>query len=131
MKKIFYILCPGLFLIVFSSCSLEDTFLEKPDTSGLVNLDQIYSSTKNAEGALFRCYSDVLMHGWPGLSLAFSHGLLGSLCGELSRGDSWFPVWVINNAGLMSTPANANTRSGCAGTDNLQRKASSIMPDLT
>jgi len=116
MKKIFYILCTGLFLIVFSSCSLEDTFLEKPDTSGLVDTDQIYSSTKNAEGALFRCYSDVLRHGWPG-SLGFSHGLLGSLSGELTKGDSWFSVWSFNNAGLMPTQVT-NQVSGCAGTDN-------------
>lgn len=115
MKKIFFALFVGFLLIGVNSC--EDAFLQKPDTSGSVDLDKIYSSTKNAEGALFRCYRDVLKHGWPSGN-GMDHGTLGALSGEVSRGTgAWQAPWNIINVGLMSTSQRGNS-SGCAGADN-------------
>ncbi len=74
MKKI----CTTLLLLVclMANYSCQDFFLQKPDVSGTVDLDEIYSSTKNAEAALFRCYRDVLKHGWP-TGIGWGHGTLG------------------------------------------------------
>jgi hypothetical protein len=99
---------------------LEDIFLQKPDTSGTVDLNQVYSSTRNAEAALFRCYRDVLRHGWPGAN-GMDHGTLGALSGELCRGTgAWQASWNINNAGLMPITQRGNS-SGCAGADNFNQ----------
>ena len=45
------------------ACSL---FLEKPDTTGTVDQDTVFSTEKNAHAALLTCYRAVLRHGWPG-----------------------------------------------------------------
>ena len=67
-----YIIFLGLALL--PSCSL---FLEKPDTTGTVDLDAIYSSKKNAEAVLMSCYGNILNQGWPG-----GMGLQDVLCGD-------------------------------------------------
>ena len=105
MKKIFFIIFTFALLLGVSSC--VDTFLEKPDTSGTVDLDKIYSSTKNAEAALFRCYRDVLKHGWP-TGWGVGHGVLGSISGELSKGYDWHGTWFICNAGLSVTGSDGS-----------------------
>jgi hypothetical protein len=107
MKKIFIL----LFSILLFSC--ENEFLEMPDTSGTVDLDEIYSSTKNAEGALAKCYRDVLKHGWP-TGWGVGHGALGSISGERYKGYNWHGTWAISEAGL-----NVNGNDGSdAGADN-------------
>ncbi|MDR0542793.1 MAG: RagB/SusD family nutrient uptake outer membrane protein [Dysgonamonadaceae bacterium] len=107
MKKI----CILLFSILLFSC--ENEFLEMPDTSGTVDLDEIYSSTKNAEGALAKCYRDALKHGWP-TGWGVGHGTLGSISGERYKGYNWHGTWAISEAGL-----NVNGNDGSdAGADN-------------
>ena len=107
MKKIL------IFLLTIVLFSCEDTFLEIPDTSGTVDLDEIYSSTKNAQGALAKCYRDALRHGWPG-GWGVSHGTLGSISGERYRGYNWHGTYTISEVGLSV--------NGCdwsdAGADN-------------
>lgn len=114
MKKILRTILAACIACTAVSC--EDIFLQKPDVSGTVDLDRVFSSTKNAEAVLFRCYRDVLVHGWPG-GLGWSHGTLGSICGELSKGYSWHATWTICDAGLTPTPAK-NASAGTAGADD-------------
>ncbi len=79
--------------------SCQDTFLEKPDTTGTVDLNEIYSSSKNAEAALYTCYRNVLLQGWPG-GWGVGHGALASISGERSKGYSWHGTNTISLTGL-------------------------------
>ena len=108
MKKILIF----LFAMVLVSC--EEMFLEIPDTSGNVGLDEVYSSAKNVEGVLAKCYRDALIHGWPG-GWGASHGVLGSLSGERHRGYNWHGTYEICEAGLN---VNGTTDGADAGADN-------------
>ena len=76
-------------------------------------MNKIFSSTKNAEAALFRCYRDVLKHGWPS-GWGVGHGVLGSISGELSKGYNWHGTWFISDAGLSVTGSDGSD----AGADN-------------
>lgn len=115
MKKILVIIFIMTLLIGFDSC--QDYFLEKPDTTGTVDLDEIFSSTKNAEAALFYCYRQALKHGWP-TGFGLGHGTLGSISGELCRGYDWFATYAISNSGLSATgQVPGNEASGTAGAD--------------
>ena len=117
MKDIVKILVSVLILSGFASC--QDFFLQKPDVSGTVDLDKVFSTTKNAEAALFRCYRDVLIHGWAG-GLGWSHGTLGAISGEVSKGWSWHATWEICTSGLKPTvPKNGSTNT--AGAENYNR----------
>ena len=64
-------------LVALTSC---DFFLEKPDTTGTVDRDAVFSTTKNAEAALMSCYANALIHGWPG-GIGIGHGTLGAISG--------------------------------------------------
>ena len=110
MKKIFVLFT---ILLMAGGYSCQDTFLEKPDTSGTVDLEDIFSSTKNAEGALANSYRNVLKHGWP-TGWGVGHGLLASISGELSRGYDWHGTYQICQAGLS---VNGNDGSD-AGADH-------------
>lgn len=110
MKKIFII----LLTIIFFSC--ENEFLEMPDTSGTVDLDEVYSSAKNAEGALARCYFDVLKHGWP-TGWGVGHGNLGSISGERYKGYNWHGTWAICESGLSVTGSDGSD----AGADSFSQ----------
>lgn len=57
------ILTAAVGLLALCSCSM---FLEKPDTTGTVDLDAVFSTTKNAQATLMSCYRNVLQHGLPG-----------------------------------------------------------------
>ena len=107
-----------IILLLFSGInSCVDNFLEKPDTSGTVELDQIFSNSLNAEAALFYCYRNVLKHGWP-TGIGLSHGSLANISGELARGYDWHSTYTINNIGLGPTGAQpSNESSGTAGAD--------------
>ncbi|HMR83855.1 MAG TPA: RagB/SusD family nutrient uptake outer membrane protein [Niabella sp.] len=82
--------------------SCQKYFLEKPETSGTVNLEEVYSSTRNAEATLFSAYRSTLIHGWPG-GWGGWHGALGSLSGERSRGWGWHATYAIVESGLRTT----------------------------
>ena len=111
MKKIL------IFLFAIALVSCEDMFLEMPETSGNVGLDEIYSSAKNVEGVLAKCYRDVLIHGWPG-GWGASHGVLGAISGERHRGYNWHGTYEICEAGLS---VNGTTDGADAGADNFAR----------
>lgn len=104
MKKLVIILLVIGF-VGLTSC--EDMFLEKPDTTGTVDLDEVYSSSKNAEAALYRCYRNVLLHGWPG-GWGVGHGALASISGERSRGYSWHGTYTIAATGLSVTGSDGS-----------------------
>ena len=103
----------ALLTILAGIYSCEDTFLEKPETSGNVDLDEVYSSTKNAEAALFSAYRGALIHGWPG-GWGGWHGALGSISGERARGYNWHATYAIAESGLRTTELSGSP----AGADN-------------
>jgi len=92
------------------SCSL---FLEKPDTTGNVDQDAVFSTAKNAESALMSCYRNVLRHGWPG-GMGIGHSTLGAISGEVCRGCSWHGSYHIAQQGLSVN----GTDGSDAGADN-------------
>ena len=79
-----------------TSCSL---FLEKPDTTGTVDQNAIFSNQKNANASLMRCYRNVLRHGWPG-GIGIGHCTLGAISGEVGRGYNWHGSYNIVQQGL-------------------------------
>lgn len=82
--------------LLLTSC---DEFLEKPDTTGTVDQEAIYSSSKNAFAALMTCYNNVLRHGWPG-GMGIGHCTFGAISGEVGRGYSWHGSYNIVQQGL-------------------------------
>ena len=95
MKKITSIWMTAALLLA-SSCSL---FLEKPDTTGTVDQDAVFSTTKNAQAALASCYRNVLRHGWPG-GMGIGHTTYGAISGEVGRGYNWHSSYHISQQGL-------------------------------
>ena len=97
MKKLINILSAALVsAVMLSSCSL---FLEKPDTTGTVDQEAVFSNAKNANAALMSCYRYVLRHGWPG-GIGIGHSTLGAISGEVGRGYNWHGSYHISNQGL-------------------------------
>ena len=97
MKKIFSIMMFAALLVGgATSCSL---FLEKPDTTGTVDQNAIFSNQKNANASLMRCYRNVLRHGWPG-GIGIGHCTLGAISGEVGRGYNWHGSYNIVQQGL-------------------------------
>jgi len=96
MKNMKNIFCSFLVGIICCSCS---EFLQKPDTTGTVDLEAIYSSAKNAQAALMSCYADVLRMGWPG-GMGIGHCTYGAISGEVGRGYNWHGSYNIVNSGL-------------------------------
>lgn len=62
MKKITYMLLVLLLASGFSSCMGD--FIEKPSVTGM-DLDEVFSTAKNAEGAIAEAYGSVLSSGLP------------------------------------------------------------------
>lgn len=112
--KVNYILYIILFSFIFNVTSCEDVFLQKPETSGNVNQEEVYSSTKNAESALFNVYRESLIHGWPGGWGGGETGALGSISGERARGYNWHVSYAIAEGGLVTTERGGTN----AGADN-------------
>lgn len=83
-------------LLLTASCSL---FLEKPDTTGTVDQQAVFSTTKNAQAALMSCYQNVLRHGWPG-GMGIGHCTYGAISGEVGRGYNWHSSYHISQQGL-------------------------------
>ena len=83
-------------LLLTASCSL---FLEKPDTTGTVDQQAVFSTTKNAQAALMSCYQNVLRHGWPG-GMGIGHCTYGAISGAVGRGDNWHRSYNISQQGL-------------------------------
>ena len=111
MKKIFRILAAAVLMAgSATSCSF---FLEKPDTTGTVDQEAVFSTSKNAEAALMTCYLAVLRHGWPG-GMGIGHSTYGAISGELGRGCSWHGSYHISQQGLSVN----GTDGSDAGADN-------------
>lgn len=94
-----------------SSC---DLFLELPEVTGSVYLEDVFSNRKDAEGMLWRTYHRALREGLPE-GWGINHGTLASVSGELSRGFTWHgtypytvsgPAIIPNSDGNIITTAN-------------------------
>lgn len=89
-----------------------NSFLQKPDTTGVIDLDEVYSSTENAMRAVMTCYRTSLQHGLGG-GWGVGHGVLANISGERARGYSWHGTYMIANTGLSvqgsdGSPAGAD-----------------------
>ena len=98
-------------ILGLTSCSF---FLQKPDTTGTVDLDAVFGSKKNADMAVMSCYSNALIHGLPG-GLGFTHGTLGAISGEINRGASWHGTYTITQQGLNANGAGSDATDGANG----------------
>lgn len=96
-------------MTVFCLSSCEKFFLEKPDTTGTVDLNTIFSSEKNATAMLMNAYRNILLMDWPG-GIGIDHTTLGSISGEVGRGYDWHGSYIITNQGLSV--------NGCDGSEN-------------
>ena len=111
-------------LLALTSC---DFFLQKPDTTGTVDRDAVFSTKKNAEAALMSCYGNALIHGLPG-GLGYGHGTLGAISGEINKGASWHGTYVIAQQGLSGNGvgSDATDKTGAAGSENWAKNWSVI-----
>ena len=111
MKKTLRILSIAVLTLgLASSCSF---FLEKPDTTGTVDQEAVFTSRKNANASLMSCYRNVLRHGWPG-GIGIGHCTLGAISGEVGRGYNWHGSYHIVQQGLSVT----GTDGSDAGAEN-------------
>ena len=114
MKKIRNIILLAAALVSLGGCNL---FLEMPEVTGSVYLDDVFSTRKDTEGMLWRAYHRGLREGLPE-GWAINHGTLASLSGEITRGYSWHagyilvvngPSTVLDASGqFQGAPANFN-----------------------
>ena len=111
MKKTLSILTTAVLILgLASSCSF---FLEKPDTTGTVDQEAVFTSRKNANASLMSCYRNVLRHGWPG-GIGIGHCTLGAISGEVGRGYNWHGSYHIVQQGLSVS----GTDGSDAGAEN-------------
>lgn len=99
MKNITRILSALAIGMMFCSC---EAFLQKPDTTGTVDQNAVYSTAKNAESALFAAYRNALGMGLPG-GMGMGHCTLGAISGEVGRGYNWHSSYHISEQGLSVT----------------------------
>lgn len=114
MKKIHLIALVFVATLGVNSC---DLFLEMPEVTGSVYLEDVFSNRKDTEGLLWRAYHRGLREGLPE-GWAINHGTLASLSGEITRGYSWHagynlvvngPTTVLDASGqYQGAPANFN-----------------------
>lgn len=91
MKKFRTYILISAALIGISSCNL---FLEMPEVTGSVYLEDVFSNRKDAEGMLWRAYHRALREGLPE-GWGINHGTLASLSGEITRGYSWHAGYTV------------------------------------
>jgi hypothetical protein len=114
MKKIRIVAIIAAALVSTTGCNL---FLEMPEVTGSVYLEDVFSNRKDTEGMLWRAYHRGLREGLPE-GWAINHGTLASLSGEITRGYSWHagynlvvngPTTVLDASGqFQGAPANFN-----------------------
>ncbi len=114
MKKIQIIATLSAAVLSVTGCNL---FLEMPEVTGSVYLEDVFSNRKDTEGMLWRAYHRGLREGLPE-GWAINHGTLASLSGEITRGYSWHagynlvvngPTTVLDASGqFQGAPANFN-----------------------
>lgn len=91
--------------VVLSLASCERFFLEKPDTTGTVDINAVFSTERNAMALLMSSYRNCLLMDWPG-GIGFAHGTLGGISGEVGRGYDWHGTYIISNQGLSVNGCN-------------------------
>ena len=89
----------AILVAVFGLAGCTKFFLEKPDTTGTVDLNTIFSSEKNARSLLMNAYRNILLMDWPG-GIGINQGTLGSVSGEVGRGYDWHGTYLITTQGL-------------------------------
>ena len=115
MKKIRYTILAAVALAALSSC---DIFLEKPEVTGSVYLEDVFSNRKDAEGMLWRAYHRGLREGLPE-GWAINHGTLASLSGELTRGYSWHAGYnLVVNGPTTEIDVASGQYQGCPANFN-------------
>lgn len=78
-------------------------YLEKPDTSGNVTVETVFSTRAGAEAALANAYRVTLSHGlYPDGGL--DNGTYPGISGESSFGETWATLIRFVNAGFTPTP---------------------------
>ncbi len=101
----------------FSSC---DGFLEMPEVTGSVYLEDVFSNRKDAEGMLWRTYHKALREGLPE-GWGINHGTLASVSGELSRGFTWHGTYPYTVSGPAIIPnSDGNIITTCNFDENWQ-----------
>ncbi|MBK0384135.1 RagB/SusD family nutrient uptake outer membrane protein [Pedobacter sp. SD-b] len=99
MKKTIYFLALSFATLLFYAC--QKKFLEIPDTTGVVNLDKVFSNKLNAQAQLFGAYKQALGYGNTGEN-NFIYSTLGSIAGERGKGWSWHPTYNIAAGGITA-----------------------------
>lgn len=104
--KLFQILLLSISVGLFSCV---DSFIEKPEVTGL-NLDEVFSSYKNAEGAIAEAYASILSSGLPAykwgppyIPYATTEAVMG---GEEVDGLAWVPMNTQVEVGMIANDAN-------------------------
>lgn len=115
MKNIRNTILVAVFLAGVCSC---DLFLEKPEVTGSVYLEDVFSNRKDAEGMLWREYHRGLREGLPE-GWAINHGTLASLSGELTRGYSWHAGYnLVVNGPTTEIDVASGQYQGCPANFN-------------
>jgi hypothetical protein len=99
MKKTIYFLAISFVSLLFYAC--QKNFLEIPDTTGVVNLEKVFSTKNNAQAELFGAYKQALGYANPGEN-NITYSTLGSIAGERGKGWSWHPTYAIADGGITS-----------------------------
>ena len=102
MKRLIYIYSIFVFMGIFSSC--EDQFLQMPNTTGTLNLEKVYSDSTLAIKTLVHNYHLTFTTGWGGFvtsaySIAWFHGNISAISGEIVKGQPWHANYVFANTG--------------------------------
>ncbi len=99
MKKIIYFLAISFASLLFYAC--QKNFLEIPNTTGVVDLEKVFSTKQNAQAELFGAYKQALGFANNGEN-NITYSTLGSIAGERSKGWSWHPTYQIAAGGITS-----------------------------
>ena len=96
MKKILFYLVVTVFFSGIYSCQKE--ILQVPNTTSMVNLDNVYSSSDKATQVLMANYRTTVSNGWAGF-MGWYHGTIGAVSGEEARGFAWHGSWIFTGSG--------------------------------
>ena len=83
MKKTIYTLLGLLLAAGLTSC--QDWFIEKPEVTGM-DQDEVFSTAKNAEGAIAEAYATILSQGFCAAADRYENA---DLPGWILHGDDW------------------------------------------
>lgn len=121
-----------IMIVMMIGClSCQSLFLQKPDTTGTVDIDKIYSSRTTAFYAVMACYRTT-NYGW-GTNNGLGHGLLGTLSGERGRGYDWHGAYKVLQAGVSAAgiiPDDYSSHWGCIRQYYLVMENIDRVPDM-